>query len=74
MGRAGVRPIGCRRTINLLVSLLIPRRLTLLSCRKGATIITRGRRSLGYGFVELSSLAEANAAAAKFNGTQLVRG
>jgi len=45
----------------------------LVGFSKSASIITRGRRSLGYGFVELSTLAEANAAVAKFNGTQLVR-
>jgi len=39
---------------------------------KSASIITRGRRSLGYGFVELSSAAEANAAVAKFNGFLLL--
>jgi RNA recognition motif-containing protein len=39
---------------------------------KSASIITRGRRSLGYGFVELSSADQANAAVAKFNGHTLL--
>jgi len=39
---------------------------------KSASIITRGRRSLGYGFVELSSPAEANTAVAKFNNFELM--
>jgi len=39
---------------------------------KSASIITRGRRSLGYGFVELSSPDQANAAVAKFNGHTLL--
>jgi len=39
---------------------------------KSASIITRGRRSLGYGFVELSSPEQANAATAKFNGHTLL--
>jgi len=39
---------------------------------KSASIITRGRRSLGYGFVELSSPDQANAAVGKFNGHTLL--
>jgi len=39
---------------------------------KSASIITRGRRSLGYGFVELSSASEANAAVGKFNNATLL--
>jgi RNA recognition motif-containing protein len=39
---------------------------------KSASIITRGKRSLGYGFVELSTPAEANAAVAKFNNASLL--
>jgi len=39
---------------------------------KSASIITRGRRSLGYGFVELSSADQAQAAVAKFNGQNLL--
>jgi len=39
---------------------------------KSTSIITRGRRSLGYGFIEFGSPADANAAVSKFNGSQLL--
>jgi len=38
---------------------------------KSAAIITRGRRSLGYGFVEMGTAEQATAAVQKFNDTSL---
>jgi len=38
---------------------------------KSAAIITRGRRSLGYGFVEMETSEQANSAVGKFNNTSL---
>ncbi|KAG0020194.1 hypothetical protein BGZ82_011675, partial [Podila clonocystis] len=43
----------------------------LINNRLNANIITRGTRSLGYGFVAYETLAQAEAAAAAYNKTEL---